>query len=83
MQIKCFGCGASFQSKLTPCPDGREGCAVAHYDQKSFICPECGHDNLLEVRDAIKEGRVVEEMGVGVVNLAALKKVKLYGGDDE
>jgi rubredoxin len=40
--VICQGCGAAFEPKLGPCPDGRRGCTVAHFDKDSFRCPKCG-----------------------------------------
>lgn len=76
----CSGCGKEFESVLAPCPDGREGCCVAHYDDKSFLCPHCGHDAGPAVSKALLEGGVTETLGVGIYNPEALKRLKLGGG---
>ena len=79
MQVTA-SCGHTFQTKQAPCPDGRVGCMVAHYNQESFICPECGLDTGPEVRKAMLEGPWKEELGMGVYNPAALQKLEMYNG---
>lgn len=71
-------CGHTFTTKLAPCPDGREGCCVAHFDKESFVCPKCGYDSGPDFVKAIREGRMVEEVGISIVNLDAISKLKFY-----
>lgn len=71
-------CGAKFPTKMAPCPDGREGCCVAHYDADSYRCPECGKDWGPEIWKAVKEGRVKELPAIAIINTAAMAKLELY-----
>jgi len=75
MKITCK-CNHVYQSTLAPCPDGRVGCGVAHYDGNSFICPQCGYNSFPDVTAVIREGRVKERIGVGYYNPEALKRLK-------
>lgn len=76
MQIECK-CGKEYQSKEAPCPDNRVGCLVSHFDKSSFICEDCGFDMGPAIAEAIQAGRVRQEIGMGVVNLNAIKKPEL------
>jgi len=82
MRVTCSECGTEFTAKLAPCPDGRENCAVAHYNKESWDCPNCDHNMGREVATAIKEGRVTEEPGIGIGNIAAVRKLEIYRGDN-
>jgi hypothetical protein len=75
MQVTCR-CGERFQSKPAPCPDGREGCCVAHYDKASFVCPTCGYDSGPDIAKAILGGNVVELPGIAIVNERAVKEIE-------
>jgi len=77
MQVTC-SCSNVFMSKQAPCPDGRENCLVCHYDENSFICPTCGHDCGPDIREALKDGHIVEEIGLYTANLAGIRKLELY-----
>ena len=69
-------CGTKFNTKLAPCPDGREGCCVAHFDKDSYRCPGCGKDLGPEIWKALSEGRVEYKEGVAIVNVAAVKELE-------
>ena len=77
MQVECVECGSTFQSRPAPCPDGMEGCLVAHYDEKSFVCPRCGYDSGPAIGKALREGPYKEEIGVGFANLDGIRKLTL------
>lgn len=68
-------CINGFTPKLVPCPDGIEGCCVAHYDDQSWICPKCGHDYREELRLAWLSGNVHEEIGMTILNTKGLSEV--------
>lgn len=76
MQVKCV-CGETFTSRLAPCPDGHEGCLVAHFGKESFVCPECGHNSGPDIGKAIREGHVTTEVGIGVANVKGIEKLHL------
>ncbi len=71
-------CGTKFSTKLAPCPDGREGCLVAHYAKDAYVCPNCGHDYGPEVCRAIVSGRIKTEVGAAIVNVRAVAKLEFY-----
>ena len=71
-------CGTKFNTKLAPCSDGREGCCVVHYDKDSYRCPSCGKDLWPEIWEMIKEGRITQEPGVAIINMAAVSRLELY-----
>lgn len=77
MQITCESCEGRYQSKPAPCPDGMEGCCVAHSDDKSFLCDHCGHDMGPTITKHILEGNVTELPGIAIINTAAIKKLEL------
>jgi hypothetical protein len=76
MQVKCK-CGNVFRSRQAPCPDGIKGCLVAHYDEKSFVCPRCGYDSGPHIGKALREGHLNTEIGMGFANLGAIRKLTL------
>ena len=77
MQVECVECGNVFQSRPAPCPDGMEGCLVAHYDAKSFVCTRCRYDCGPDVGKAVMDGSCKTEIGIGVANLGAIRKLSL------
>lgn len=77
MQVQCETCLGSFMAPLAPCPDGIDGCAVAHYNKQSWTCPKCGHDNGPSVARTILKGLYVELPGIGIANLNGVKKLHL------
>lgn len=76
MHVTCR-CGHKFQSRPAPCPDGRIGCLVAHYDAASFVCPKCLHDSGPAIAKSILDGNVRQEVGVGMFNARALAKLNI------
>ncbi len=62
MLSHCAKCAAPLHLRLRSCPDGREGCIVAHYDPESFICA-CGHDN-----SKTPTKKLHEKIGKGILN---------------
>lgn len=75
MFVQCEKCRGTFQAREAPCPDGIEGCLVAHYDEQSWICPECGHNNISLV--SLDHIRIYEKPGFGIANLRGIKKLHL------
>jgi hypothetical protein len=72
-------CSESFSPRLAPCPEGLEGCCVAHYNEDSYICQKCGRDHGPEFARAIAEGRIkYDEVAISVVNVAAAAKLEFY-----
>ena len=69
MTILCSKCGVEFEARTIPCPEKIIGCLVAHYDKKSFICPECGYDTRADIRKAWSEGNTTTEIGTGIGNI--------------
>lgn len=69
-------CGHQWARQLIPCPDGREGCLVLHYDdfEKDRFCPECGHDVRQDFKDPLM---LHEKVGTAVINTNAISKLKL------
>lgn len=79
MQIEsCLDCKKQFQSKPAPCPDGRVGCLVAHYDKASFICPYCSFDMGPAVGNALLNGQHIIEPGIAIINVASIVKLNLF-----
>lgn len=77
MQLSCEKCGESYQSKPAPCPDGREGCLAAHYDNESFVCVNCRYDMGPVIAKILREGGIiVEEAAMMVINSAAVAKLE-------
>lgn len=78
MQIAaCENCEKPFEDTPAPCPDGIQGCCMAHYDKSSFICPHCKHDNGPSISKGMLEGPWVELPGIGFGNVAAIKRLDL------
>lgn len=75
-------CGARFPTKLAPCPDGRVGCCVAHYDKDSYTCPSCGKDYGPGIMKALMDGNVTESIGIAVINMAAAARLEFYDKSD-
>ena len=75
MNIACV-CGEQYHSKTTPCPEGIEGCLVAHYAVNAHVCPACGRDNTPYLSKGVKEST-----GVGTMNLRDILRLEIYGGD--
>jgi len=73
----CEGCGKSFLAPFAPCPDEIKGCLMAHYNNASWICPHCSHNNGPSVRKAIIEGPHTMEIGVGVGNIQSIRRLEL------
>ena len=71
-------CGHKWERKLAPCPEGRQGCLVAHYGdfETDRYCPECGHDIKKDFTG--KPLTIKEEIGVAVINPHGVSKLKLY-----
>lgn len=69
-------CGHQWQRKLAPCPDGIEGCCVAHYGdfEDDRYCPECGYDIKLDFKGPLM---FHEEVGIAVFNTKAIEKIKI------
>ena len=80
MHVTCESCLREFQAPFAPCPDGRVGCCVAHYNEASWVCPQCTHDNGPAVARAFREGPHTMEIGMGVANIASVAKPELYSG---
>lgn len=70
-------CKEGFTPTMIPCPEGRVGCCVAHYDASSYICSKCGFDYGDLFSKALLEGRVHTEIGLAVVNINAINKLSL------
>lgn len=89
MHMECFKCRVAFATTPTiPCPDGIDGCLVAHYsDEQIWVCPDCGHDNQADYKAAwaaykvqnpkAKFWPVREGIGIAVGNLKGLSKLKM------
>lgn len=75
MNITCY-CGERYLSKTAPCPDGIEGCLVAHYAVNAHVCPACGRDNTPDLSKGVKE-----TIGIGTMNLRSLARLEIYGGE--
>lgn len=76
MKVTC-NCNREFTAKLADCPEDKEGCCVAHYDKGSFICPYCKYDSGPDIGHLFASGHVTTSLGVGVVNMNAISKLKL------
>lgn len=72
MNIECK-CGNKYVTLDLPCPDGIEGCLVAHTDRTSYVCPACGTDNVPDLSKG-----VTMEVGVGMFNVGGLAKLDIY-----
>ncbi len=75
----CPDCNGDIVYGMTSCPDGREGCCVAHY---GFGCLSCKtvYDVKYELPDdgMPKEPfRVFEEIGIGIINTRGLKRLDI------
>lgn len=73
MIFTCKECGLEQSSKLAPCPDGREGCCVAHYDENSFVCDRCGVVSHFDWENM----PIYEKPGLAIINVNALKKLRI------
>lgn len=71
MYIICK-CGEEFKAKERECPDGIEGCSVAHLDPKSFICPNCEFNTWKDIRNMKFE---LEE-GPSIINPKAIAQLE-------
>lgn len=67
----CMSCGLKQKITHVPCPDGKVGCCVSHFDKDSFVC-KCGTDNQPDWENT----KVMEEVGMAYSNAAALRKLK-------
>jgi len=72
----CFECNGSIIHGMISCPDQRCGCCVAHW---GYGCQNCKTVYNLKfdvpVSDEIIKFKVKEEIGVGVININAVKKL--------
>jgi hypothetical protein len=75
MTIECK-CGNMFTSKSIPCPDNIEGCMVAHFDKDSGVCPKCGYNSGPDIADAIISGRVIQAVGMAIMNSKLVDKIE-------
>lgn len=73
----CVRCGQEFDAPHAPCPDGREGCLVAHFAADAYVCPRCKHDNGPAIGRAIREGRAITGIGIGIGNPRAIRSLKI------
>lgn len=72
----CFECNGSIIHGMISCPDQRWGCCVAHW---GYGCKNCKtvYDVKFDVpiSDGIIKFKVKEKIGVGVININAVKKL--------
>jgi hypothetical protein len=51
---------------------------VAHFDDDSWICSHCSHDNWKWIADANLKAIHHMKVGVGVANVKAVEKLELF-----
>ncbi len=77
MHITC-ACGHEYTVPLIPCPDGIEGCLVAHTRTEDYVCAECGKYNGIDLRKGVHE-----EIGPGLYNPRSLARLELCASNKD
>lgn len=80
---QCLSCNADIHRGGVSCPDGREGCCVAHY---GYGCSECKKVFDMDFEYEPSEGpelplRITEKIGIAVINPRGISRMTIKKDD--